>query len=79
MLKKKTTMLLAMLLTAIALISMTTKAYGAEETNLKLKKEALRAIETVAGGTVHMKLELLLKEGYAEGSFSSVTLIYIAS
>ena len=64
MLKKKTTALLAILLTAIALISVTTKAYGAEETNLNLEQEALRTMEMVAGGTLHMKIELSVKEGY---------------
>ncbi|MBO5178394.1 MAG: hypothetical protein J6K15_10990 [Lachnospiraceae bacterium] len=64
MLKKKTTALLAILLTAIALISVTTKAYGAEETNLNLEQEALRTMEMVAGGTLHMKIELSAKDGY---------------
>ena len=64
MLKKKTTVLLAILLTAIALISVSTKAYGAEETNLNLEQEALRTMEMVAGGTLHMKIELSAKEGY---------------
>ena len=64
MLKKKTTALLAILLTAIALISVTTRAYGAEETNLNLEQEALRTMEMVAGGTMHMKIELSVKEGY---------------
>lgn len=64
MLKKKTTVLLALLLTIIALISVTTKAYGAEETNLNLEQEELRTMEMVAGGTLHMKIELSVKEGY---------------
>lgn len=64
MLKKKTMALLAVLLTAIALISVTTKAYGAEETNLNLEQEALRTMEMVAGGTLHMKIELSAKDGY---------------
>jgi len=64
MLKKKTTVLLALLLTIIALISVTTKAYGAEESNLNLEQEALRTMEMVAGGTLHMKIELSVKEGY---------------
>lgn len=61
MLKKKLTALLAMLLTAIAIISATTKAYGAEESNLNLEHEELRTMEMVAGGTLHMKVELSVK------------------
>lgn len=64
MLKKKITALLAVLMTAIALISVTTRTYAAEETNLNLEQEALRTMEMVAGGTLHMQVELSIKEGY---------------
>ena len=63
MLKKKMTALLAALMTVIALVSVTS-AYGAEDTNLKLEYEALKMIEMPAGATVHMEVELSLKEGY---------------
>ena len=64
MLRKKMTVLLAMLLAVIALVSVTTKAYAAEETNLKLEKEALRSVKTVAGDSWHMNVELSVKEEY---------------
>ena len=63
MLKKKMTALLAALMTVIALFSVTS-AYGAEDTNLKLEYEALKMLEMPAGATVHMEVELSLKEGY---------------
>ncbi|MBP3578285.1 MAG: hypothetical protein J6K15_09260 [Lachnospiraceae bacterium] len=63
MLKKKTAVLLTALMMVIVLVSMTTKAYAAEETNLNLEQEGFRTIEMVAGGTRHMKVELSVKEG----------------
>jgi len=70
MLKKKMAALLAVLMMAIALISVT-YVYGAESTNLKLEYEALKLIEMPAGATVHMEVELSLKSGYCiEPEFS---------
>ena len=64
MLKKKWAALLVMLMTVATLISVTTKAYGAEESNLVLVHEGFRTMEMAAGGTVHMKVELGVKDGY---------------
>ncbi len=70
MLKKKMAALLIVLMTAIALVSVT-KAYAAEtytekssETNLKLDNTAAKSVKSVAGGKVHMEVTIRLKEGY---------------
>ncbi len=38
--------------------------WAAEQTNLKLKQEALRSVQMPAGEQVHLSIELSLKEGY---------------
>lgn len=72
MLKKKIAALSLVLMMAIALISVT-RAYAAETTNLKMEQDVLRTMETVAGGTIHMVLELSLKEGYCFDPMFTVT------
>ena len=72
MLKKKMTALLAVLLIAIAFVSVN-YVYAAESTNLKLEYEPLQMMEMPAGATVHMEVELSLKKGYCIEPVFSVT------
>lgn len=71
MLKKKTMALLLVLMTAITWISAAGEIYAAETytekvtaTNLILDNKEAQSVQSVAGGKVHMVVELRLKEGY---------------
>lgn len=73
MLKKKMAALMAVLMTAITIISTaeiramgasTDATYAEAKTNLVMENEKLHFVQTVAGEKVHMEVELRLKKGH---------------
>ena len=75
MLRKKTIAIWMVFIMIISIICKTTPIYAdaSEETNLKLNQEELRSIEMLAGDTIHLSIELLLKEGYCIKPIFTIT------